>query len=195
MAAPTRLIWIPVIAATAIPIGAAVTSPLLQWREPIYIAAGLAGVVALILLLYQPLLAGEYLPGPGRIHSRNLHRFSGALLLILIVLHVGGLWVTSPPDVIDALLFTSPTPFSAWGVIAMWAVFATAALTLFRRQLKLRPTLWRLCHKALAIIIVGGTVIHAMLIEGTMEVFSKAVLCGMVMVSTLAVIVTTSMKK
>ena len=28
----------------------------------------------------------------------------------------------SPPDVIDALTFASPTPFSVWGVIAMWAV-------------------------------------------------------------------------
>ena len=48
-----------------------------------------------------------------------------AVLVIAVVLHVAGLWVTSPPDVIDALLFVAPTPFSNWGIIAMWALFAT----------------------------------------------------------------------
>ena len=38
----------------------------------------------------------------------------------------GRLWITNLPDEIDGLLFASPTPFSAWGVIAMWAVFAAA---------------------------------------------------------------------
>lgn len=45
-----------------------------------------------------------------------------------MILHVVGLWVTSPPDVIDALLFWSPTPFSFCGVVAMWAVFASALM-------------------------------------------------------------------
>ena len=33
-------------------------SPLLAWREPVYIVAGLAGVLAFALLLMQPLLIG-----------------------------------------------------------------------------------------------------------------------------------------
>jgi hypothetical protein len=48
------------------------------------------------------------------------------VLVVAVVVHVGGLWITSPPDMIDALLLTSPTPFSAFGVIAMWAIFAVA---------------------------------------------------------------------
>lgn len=187
-----RFIWIILVTAIVVPIGAAAKSPLLQWREPIYIAAGFSGIVALILLLCQPLLAGGYLSGLSHVRSLRLHRWTGALLLIAIVLHVAGLWLTSPPDVIDALLFKSPTPFSIWGVIAMWCVFATAALTIFRRRLKLNRSTWRLFHKTLAVVIVAGTVIHAMLIEGTMEIFSKAALCGIVAATTLVVIAVTS---
>jgi len=99
--------------------------------------------------------------------------------------HVAGLWITSPPDVIDALLFRSPTPFSAWGVIAMWAVFATALLAALRRPLRIRPRWWRAGHLSLAVVIVGGVVAHALLIEGTMESVSKVVLCGLVVAATL----------
>jgi hypothetical protein len=34
---------------------------------------------------------------------------------------------------------------------------------------------------SLAVVIVGGGVIHAMLIEGTMETVSKAALCALVL--------------
>jgi len=91
--------------------------------------------------------------------------------------------VTSPPDVIDALLFASPTPFSAWGVIAMWALFASALLAGLRRRL--RPRHWRRAHTLLAAVIAVGSVVHAMLIEGTMETFSKAALCALVVAATL----------
>ena len=36
----------------------------------------------------------------------------------------------------------------------------------------------------LAIVIVVGSVIHAMLIEGTMETISKAALCALVLAAT-----------
>jgi predicted ferric reductase len=105
-----------------------------------------------------------------------------------VVLHVGALWITSPQDVIDVLLFQSPTPFSVWGVIGMWAIFVTALLTALRRRLRLRPRIWRISHAFLAVVIVAGTVAHAMLIEGTMEAASKAALCGLVLAATTKVI-------
>ena len=113
----------------------------------------------------------------------------GGLLVVAVVIHVGGLWITSPPDVIDALLFVSPTPFSAWGVIAMWAIFAVAVLATFRRRLRLRPRTWRICHTVLAVVIVVGTVVHGILIEGTMEMVSKVALCGLVVAAATKVIV------
>ena len=181
------LIWAALAAAVCVPIAAAAASPLLQWRDPLYIVAGFAGVVALALLLMQPLLMGGYLPGLPALRGRRTHRWTGAMLVVAVVIHVGGLWITSPPDVIDALLFTSPTPFSAWGVIAMWAIFAAALLAALRRRLRLGPRTWRIVHTLLAVIIVVGTVVHAVLIEGTMEIMSKAALCALVLAATIKV--------
>ena len=101
------------------------------------------------------------------------------MLVAAIMIHVGGLWITSPPDMIDALLFTSPTPFSPFGVIAMWAIFAVALLATLRRRLGLRT--WRIVHMSLAVVIVAGSVVHSMLVEGTMETMSKAALCVLVL--------------
>ncbi len=175
-------IWTALAAALAVPIAFAATSELLAWRSPVYIAAGLAGVVALCLTLVQPLLAAGHLPGLPLLRSRKVHRVIGPLLVAAVVVHVAGLWITSPPDVIDALLFRSPTPFSAWGVIAMWALFAAALLAAFRRRL--RPQIWRLTHTGLVAVVTIGGVVHAFLIEGTMETWSKSVLCVAVLIAT-----------
>lgn len=175
-------------AAIGIPIAAALASPLLAWRGPIYILAGLAGIVALGALLFQPLLIRGDLPGLSGGKARRVHRWVGGTLVVALVIHVVGLWITSPPDMIDALLFASPTPFSPWGVIAMWAIFATALLAVFRRRLGLRLRTWRIAHMLLAIVIVVGSVVHAMLIEGTMETMSKAALCALVVAATLRVV-------
>ena len=183
------LIWAALGAALVVPVAVAAASPLLAWREPIYIAGGFAGVVALALLLLQPLLAGGYLPGLPARRGRRLHAWVGAGLVAAVVGHVAGLWFTSPPDVIDALLFRSPTPFSAWGVAAMWAVFATALLAALRRRLRLGPKAWRFYHTSLATVIVSGTVVHAMLIEGTMGTLSKAALCALVLAAAVKVMV------
>lgn len=176
----TTLIWGAVVLAITVPIALAAQSPYLAWRQPIYIASGFAGIAGLALLLLQPLLAKGALPGLSPIASRRLHRATGAALTAAVLLHVAGLWITSPPDVIDALTFRSPTPFSAFGVVAMWACFAAAAMALVRRRIPLKR--WRLTHKILTLVVVTGTVIHAMLIEGTMEPITKALMCVSVLV-------------
>ena len=188
---PTRaiLIWAALAVALVVPIAVAATSPQLAWRDPVYIVAGFAGVVAMALLLMQPLLAGGYLPGLVMRRSRLLHKWIGAGLVAAVVLHVAALWVTSPPDVIDVLLFRSPTPFSIWGVVAVWAVLAAAIIAILRRRLRLRAAVWRATHTALAAVIVVGSVVHAMLIEGTMGTVSKAVLCLLVAIAAAKVIV------
>ena len=185
----SSLIWGGLATAIAVPISASAASPLLAWREPVYITAGFAGIVAMVLLLIQPLLAGGYLPGLTAQGRRRIHRWVGSVLVAAVSTHVAGLWITSPPDVIDALLFASPTLFSAWGVLAMWAVFAAALLALFRRRLALRVRTWRLGHTALVTITVIGSVIHAILIEGTMETVSRAVLCLLVLMATAKAVV------
>src|SRR5262245_56745962 len=183
--ARVTLIWALLAAAVFVPIAAAAASPLLEWRGPVYILAGFAGIVALGLMLVQPLLIGGYLPGLLALRGRRAHHWIGGALVTAVVVHVGGLWITSPPDMIDALLFVSPTPFSPFAVIAMWAIFAVAFLAALRRRLRLRT--WRIAHMSLAVIIVVGGVAHAMLVEGTMETISKAVLCVLVFVAAMKV--------
>ncbi len=182
------LIWAALATALIVPLAFAASSELLAWRSPVYIAAGLAGVIALCLALIQPLLAGGHLPGLLLLRSRKVHRIVGPVLVAAVVVHVAGLWITSPPDVIDALLFRSPTPFSAWGVAAMWALFATAMLAALRRRLRLSPRVWRVAHTSLVGVVVVGGVVHALLIEGTMEIWSKAALCALVLAATAAAI-------
>jgi predicted ferric reductase len=183
--ARVTLIWALLAAAVFVPIAAAAASPLLEWRGPVYIVAGFAGIIALGLTLVQPLLIGGYLPGLSAHRGRRAHHWIGGALVVAVVIHVGGLWITSPPDMIDALLFVSPTPFSPFGVIAMWAIFAVALLAALRRRLGLRT--WRIAHMSLAVVIVAGSVVHGMLIEGTMETMSKLALCALVLGATIKV--------
>jgi predicted ferric reductase len=174
--------------AVVVPIAAAAVSPLLAWREPVCVLAGFAGIFGMTLLLVQPLLAAGELPGLSVVASRRCHRGVGVVLVLAVLIHVAALWITSPPDVIDALSFASPTQFSAWGVIAMWAVFATALLAAVRRRLRLRLWAWRIAHTGLGAVIVVGTVVHAVLIDGTMEAISKVALSVLVVAATAKVI-------
>src|SRR3954471_10371833 len=181
------LIWAALAAALCVPVAAAAASPLLAWRGPLYIIAGFAGILALGLMLMQPLLAGGYLRGLSGFRGRRVHRWTGGALVVALAIHVAGLWITSPPDMIDALVFASPTPFSPFGVIAMWAIFAVALLALLRRRLRLRT--WRIAHMSLAAVIVPASVLHALLVEGTMETVSKAMLCALVLAAAIKVMV------
>lgn len=68
-------------------------------------------------------------------------------------------------------------------MVAMWALFATAALASCRRRR--HPGRWRRAHGSLALVIVGCTAIHALLIEGTDEPISKVALSTLAVVATL----------
>ncbi|MFL6811901.1 MAG: ferric reductase-like transmembrane domain-containing protein [Bradyrhizobium canariense] len=183
------LIWIALALAIGVPIALAAGSEQLTWRGPVYILAGFAGIIALGLVLAQPLLIGGYLPGLSAYRGRRAHHWIGGALALAVVIHVAGLWITSPPDMIDALTYTSPTPFSPFGVTAMWAIFIVALLALLRRRLGLRLRTWRIVHIPLAIVIVAGSVAHCLLIEGTMETISKAALCVLILVATVKVMI------
>ena len=187
--ARATLIWAALAAAICVPIAVAAASPLLAWRDPLYILACFAGIIALGLVLAQPLRIGGSLPGLSAYRGRRTHHWIGGALFVTVVVHVAGLWITSPPDMIDALLFASPTPFSPWGVTAMWAIFAVALLAALRRRLGLRLRTWRIVHMPLAVVIVAGSVVHAMLVEGTMETVSKAAFCALVIGATMKVMV------
>ncbi|MBR0848039.1 ferric reductase-like transmembrane domain-containing protein [Bradyrhizobium diazoefficiens] len=181
------LIWAALALAIGVPIAAAAMSEQLAWRGPVYILAGFAGIVALGLVLVQPLLIGGYLPGLSAYRGRRAHHWIGGALALAVVIHVAGLWITSPPDMIDALTYVSPTPFSPFGVTAMWAIFIVALLASLRTRWGWRPRTWRFVHMPLAIVIVAGSVAHCLLIEGTMETVSKIALCALVVAATVKV--------
>jgi Ferric reductase like transmembrane component len=185
--ARVMLIWAALALAIGVPIAAAAMSEQLAWRGPVYILAGFAGIVALGLVLVQPLLIGGYLPGLSAYRGRRAHHWIGGALALAVVIHVAGLWITSPPDMIDALTYASPTPFSPFGVTAMWAIFIVALLAALRARLRWRPRTWRFVHMPLAIVIVAGSVVHCLLIEGTMETISKVALCALVVAATIKV--------
>jgi predicted ferric reductase len=176
-------IWLALAALIAVPIAFAMLSPYLAYRNTAYLIGGFAGIVCLVFLLVQPLLAARYLPGLGLTAARKAHRIIGGLILAGVVIHVVGLYVTSPPDTLDALLLRAPTAFSLYGVSAMWATFLTAMLVLLRRRF--RYATWRILHNGLALFVVIATVVHALLIEGAMEPVSKWVLCLAVLLATL----------
>lgn len=179
------LIWTGVLAAAFVPVWVATGSEFLTYRDAVYIFAGFAGIVGMVLLLFQPLLVGGYLPGLQLGRGRQVHRWVGATLVLSVLLHVAGLWLTSPPDVVDVLLFRSPTPFSVWGVLAMWALLLAGLLAGFHRRLGIAPVVWRAGHTMLVVSAVIGSVAHALLIEGAMGSVSKTVLCVLVLAATL----------
>jgi MFS family permease len=84
------LIWATLVAAICVPIALAMTSDLLEWRGPVYILAGFAGIFALGLLLVQPLLIAGYLPGFSAYRARRAHHWTGGALVTAVVVHVGG---------------------------------------------------------------------------------------------------------
>jgi len=167
-----------------VPVAVAAFSPYLASRDLPYLVGGFAGIVGLSLFFLQPLLPAGYFAGSEGSTGRRWHRWLGVAIVAAVALHVGGLYLASPEDTIDALLLVSPTPFSVYGVTAMWGVVATAVLVLLRRRLGLRNSAWRLIHNGLAAIVVVATVTHALQIEGAMEPISKWLLCMAVVAAT-----------
>ena len=189
--ARTALAWGAAALVVAVPFLIAAASPFHAYRSAPYVAASLAGVLGLGLLFVQPLLAAGWLPGARLARLRRWHRRVGATLVTLVAIHVGGLLIASPPDAIDALLLRSPTPFSVWGVIAMWAVVLTGLLVALRGRMRLRPARWAAIHNALALVVVLGTIVHAVQIEGTMGTMSKWALCAAALLVAVAAVART----
>jgi predicted ferric reductase len=106
-----------------------------------------------------------------------------------VILHVVGLYLSSPEDIADALLLVAPTPFSVYGVVGLAGVLLTAILVAVKSRSGLRYASWRILHNGLALIVVVSTIAHALLIEGAMGAVSKAVLCGLVLAATVVVLV------
>lgn len=170
------------------PVLVAAFNPLQLSRNPAYIIGSMSGIVALALLLVLPLLVAGYLPGTHPAHERRWHRWLGCTLVFAIFLHIGGLYVTSPDDMTDALLLAAPTPFSVYGVMGLWAMVLTAFLVAARKRIGLSQLWWAVIHNCIAIIVVIASVVHTLMIEGTMGNISKIILCVCILAVTITAI-------
>src|SRR5258707_5850792 len=108
--ARVTLIWALLAAAVFVPIAAAAASPLLEWRGPVYILAGFAGMVALGLMLVQPLLIGGYLPGLPAYRGPRAHHLIGGALVVAARVFARGPWRPQAPATNDRPRVCSPTP-------------------------------------------------------------------------------------
>ncbi len=194
-AAKAACIWAMLALCMAVPVAVAASNPMLSSRDVYWIIGGLAGSVALALLLFQPLLAAGYAPLPSVPVARHWHRWVGSLIMLTVGLHVGSLYLSSPEDTMDALLLVAPTWFSVYGVIGLVCVVFTAILVALRKRLRLRYSSWRILHNALALLLVASTIAHALLIDGAMGTVSKIALCALVFVATSLVLIRTHVKK
>ena len=184
----TVLVWCVFASVVSVPVFIAATSPLLNGREGVYIVGGMAGVVGLALLLVQPLLASGYLPAISTLQERRWHRRIGIVLVASVALHIFGLYLTSPDDLTDALLLVAPTPFSVYGVLAMWGLILTVILVAIRTRLSVNHNMWKVMHNVISIVVVLASVTHALMIEGAMSFRSKLILCICIVGATVIVI-------
>jgi hypothetical protein len=120
-------------AVICVPIVAAAASPLLDRRGAICNSLDL-GVIALALLLVQPLLIGGYLPGPSGLSRAACTSLDRRRAGRGQVVHVGGLWITTPPDMIDALLLTSPTQRGRGGQNPLHLGTGDRAIAIYSRR-------------------------------------------------------------
>jgi len=181
-----RLLWGLSVCIVFVPFALAAASPLQAARESVYIAGALAGVLALSLLFVQPLLAAGFLPGISPSRERRWHRWLGGALLLTVALHVIGLYLASPDDMLDALLLVAPTPFSLYGVIALWAVVLIALSAILRSRARAHLAMWNRIHSLLAVIVVGSSLVHVWMIDGSMNSLSKTVTCISIALAALA---------
>ncbi len=177
----TTFLWVLLAAVIGFPILIAVLSPLQVGRDAIYITGSFGGIVCLALLLIQPLLAAGCFPAGRLSQQQRWHRLVGVAILFTLFLHIAGLYLTSPDDMVDALLLIAPTPYSVYGAIALWGLVLTAIVAFTRRRWHQRA--WRFAHLSLAAVVVGASVVHALMIEGLMGSLSKILLCSCVLLT------------
>ena len=175
------LVWLASAGLVALPLLVAGTSPLQEGREPIWILGGLAGVAAMPLLVIQGLLPTGRLARLAP--SLRWHRVLGYGVLLAVLVHVGALYLYSPEDITDALLFLAPA-YSKFGVIAAWCLVFAVLVAVLRRRLGLGHATWRIVHGLLALITVGTAVAHTVMAYGAFDGVVETLTCVAALLAT-----------
>jgi len=171
--ADLRAIGLVVAAGTvvALPLSLALSDRHLADASTALILSTVAGTLAASALAMQPLLA--------RRRRIARHQLLGAVVLGLVLVHVGALFVESPADAWFALSPDGPTR-ARMALIATVALLAVVALGALRSRLPLAPATWRLLHAYLAVVVIALGIGHAVLTDGALDDGGTVVLlaCG-----------------
>mgnify|MGYP001231951162 CR=1 FL=1 len=151
------LAWFSVFAAAVIaPLGLAIAARGAQWSSPTVAFGAACGWLAFALLAAEFGLVTRVRAAAAAFGSDALllfHRAMAFVALALIAAHV------------VALAPRWPNPFAGsgverWGSLALCALLALIAVSLWRRQLRCAYELWLVSHRALAATIVLASLAH-----------------------------------
>ncbi len=154
----------------AVPVTLALTDRHLAGASAALVVSTVAGSLAVAALAVQPLLAR------GRRIAR--HQILGAVVLSLVLVHVGALFVESSEDAWFALSPDGPTR-ARMALIATLALFGVVALGALRAWLPLSPASWRVLHAYLAVVVIALGIGHAVLTDGALDGAGTAVLIAL----------------
>ncbi len=157
-------------AVVALPLSLALTDRHLADASAALLVSTAAGTLAASALAVQPLLA--------RRRRIGRHQLLGAVLLGLVLVHVGALFVESPGDARFALSPDGPTR-ARMALIATLALFAVVALGALRTRLPLAPGTWRALHAYLAVVVIALGIGHAVLTDGALDDAGTTVLLAL----------------
>jgi predicted ferric reductase len=166
------------LAVVAVPVAIAVTDGHLSGASTALVVSTTAGAVAAGAIGLQPLLAA------GRRIAR--HQLVGAVILALVLVHVGALFVESPEDAWFAMSPDGPTR-ARMALIATIALVLAVALGTLRGRLRWHPTTWRVLHGYLAIVVIALGLGHALLTDGALDGAGTAVLVALMATGLLGV--------
>ena len=144
----------------AVPLALALTDRHLAGASPALVLATATGTLAASGLAIQPLLA--------RRRRISRHQILGAILLGLVLVHVGALFVESPEDAWFALSPDGPTR-ARMALFATIALVGVVALGALRTRLPIGAATWRLLHAYLAVVVIALGIGHAVLTDGALD--------------------------
>ena len=154
-------------AVVGLPLGLALTDRHLAGASAALVLSTTTGTLAASALAMQPLLA--------RRRRITRHQILGAVVLGLVLVHLGALFVESPEDAWFALSPDGPTR-ARMALIATIALVCVVALGALRTRLPISPATWRLLHAYLALVVIVLGIGHAVLTDGALDGAGTAVL-------------------
>jgi 3-phenylpropionate/trans-cinnamate dioxygenase ferredoxin reductase subunit len=120
---------------------------------------GLLAVSLLLATLTLPTRVNSILASFGIENVLRIHRLVAMLALLLVVVHIGLVFVGDPRGISIVNLSTAPAPVWAATTSAV-ALLALIGLGLRRRKRQPRYEGWRMLHIALALLVLGAAGLH-----------------------------------